>query len=139
MRSDPDRGLHNHPFTSVALVLAGGYWEDRLLGFDENQMTIKTRYLHPGSINRIDRHCFHRLSIPKVQVLNGSDSVYIQPVSYSLFICKYIPNKSWGFLNQYDPLVESDGMSRFVFRKHGNTRKDNYWWKSAPKGKFLIQ
>ncbi len=68
--SDPGPEVHNHPWRlSVALILAGGYWEERLAG---RVVTIdgpgapvtKMRWMGPGSINVIRDTDYHRLIIP---------------------------------------------------------------------------
>ena len=58
LRSDPDRGLHSHPFVAYAWILAGGYEEERILSFNEDGLVLSKRSLHPGSINKIDQHVF---------------------------------------------------------------------------------
>lgn len=130
LRSDPDRGLHSHPFDAYALVLSGGYWEERLQSIDEKGMVIRTKWLHPGAINGIDRHCFHRLQL-REEKENGA--VSYKP-SWSLFFCKYVPDKTWGFLRQYP----HEDTHMFMFRKH-TENSDRWWWKSAPKGKYTCR
>lgn len=76
-RGDDDRDLHSHPWsTSVALVLTGGYREEREDGFH-----IK----RPGSINIINAEDFHR-----VELLNPKQGCW------TLFVAG-TNTKEWGF------------------------------------------
>jgi len=84
--SDPDRGLHDHPWTSaVSLILSGSYREVRL---DESNQTKKIvdRELTAWDLNRLNGEDFHRI------VLLDKTPVW------TLFAHtgKY---KDWGFLN----------------------------------------
>lgn len=78
-RGDKDRELHNHPWLwSLALILAGGYVEERRQG----DAVIK-RTLGPGRINWISHDDYHR-----VELIDGD--------SWTLFIAG--PKvSSWGF------------------------------------------
>lgn len=76
-RGDADRDLHSHPWSlSVAIVLAGGYREEREDGIRE---------FTPGSINVIRHDDFHR-----VDLLNPAMG------SWSLFVAG-AKTGSWGF------------------------------------------
>ncbi len=130
LRSDPDKGLHNHPFVAYAWILAGGYEEERIISFNEDGVVLSKRFLHPGSINKIDQHVFHRLKLEKVKTRHG----YVQPTSWSLFVAKYIENQSWGFLKPYDS-IHPDKLHYFIFSQAGTAEIDHDWWKTAPKGK----
>lgn len=59
-RGDGDRDLHNHPWsTSVSLLLAGGYREERF-GPDG---TVVSRVKRPGDVNVIKGDDFHRVDL----------------------------------------------------------------------------
>ncbi len=76
-RGDEDRDQHNHPWdASVALVLAGGYREER---------GNETHVYKPGSVNVIKGDDFHRVDLldPK----KGSWSLFIAGRNV----------QSWGF------------------------------------------
>ena len=107
--SDPDRGLHDHPWDhALSLVLAGGYHEIRGVAPDR---TI-TRFVAPWRINRLTGATFHRV------VLRD------QRPAWTLFL--HGPRrKGWGFLQngEYRPMAQ-DGAE---FRHRD-------WWKSAPTG-----
>lgn len=66
-RGDADRDLHNHPWDlSVAIVLAGGYREER---GDE------IRVVRPGTINVIRADDFHRVDLLNPEM--GSWSLFV--------------------------------------------------------------
>lgn len=66
-RSDHDRDQHNHPWNfSVALVLAGGYHEER---------GDYSRICKPGAINVIRHDDFHRVELLKPK--EGSWSLFV--------------------------------------------------------------
>jgi hypothetical protein len=79
-RSDEDRELHNHPWDkSVALILKGGYHEEREDGF---------RTFRPGDINVISKDDYHRVEL-----------LYPKKGSWSLFIAGKNVG-SWGFKDE---------------------------------------
>jgi hypothetical protein len=99
-RGDDDLELHNHPWTwSVALILAGGYREERRVGDD-----VIVRQLRPFSINVIRGTDFHR-----VDLYNNE--------AWSLFVAGPQTGLSWGFWNRltrtFTPWRE------FINRKRG--------------------
>jgi hypothetical protein len=78
--SDPDRGLHDHPWPwAFSVILSGWYYEHRRGNFRE------VRWL-----NLITGDTFHRVILP-----NG-------PV-WILFAHRARRSKEWGFLRAYDP------------------------------------
>jgi hypothetical protein len=59
-RGDADRELHNHPWRwSLALILSGGYVEERRRGD-----AVETRFIRPGRLNWIGHDDFHRVDLP---------------------------------------------------------------------------
>lgn len=112
--SDDERNVHDHPWRwSAALVLAGGYLEERLTHFDPNTgWGSRFRRLFPGRINYINPRAFHRITAPK-------------PDTWTLFMHgKRI--KSWGFLEKTDR-----GLEYLLPAKCRGHRK---WWQTAPIG-----
>lgn len=80
-RGDKDRDLHNHPWDmSVAVVLQGGYIEEREDGF---------RTHRTGSINIIRKDDYHRVEL-----------LYPKKGSWSLFIAGKNVG-SWGFRDNH--------------------------------------
>lgn len=66
-RSDDDRDQHNHPWgTSLALVLAGGYHEER---------GDYSRIVKPGRFNLIRHDDYHRVDLLKPE--EGSWSLFL--------------------------------------------------------------
>lgn len=89
--ADTERNVHDHPWGwAFALVLAGGYQEERLQYFDlkSDGWVSKNRNIHRGKINVINAPVFHRI---------GS----AEPETYTLFV--HGPRiKGWGFLESFD-------------------------------------
>lgn len=66
-RGDADRDQHNHPWDlSVAIVLAGGYREER---------GTETRVVLPGTVNVIRGDDFHRVDL--LNLVMGSWSLFV--------------------------------------------------------------
>ncbi|MGD2119521.1 MAG: hypothetical protein PVG66_14260 [Chromatiales bacterium] len=119
--SDPDRGLHDHPWkAAVSLILAGSYRELRLIEQGGQQQVIE-RIMSAWRLNRLKGDDFHRI------VLHDEAT----PV-WTLFAHtgKY---KDWGFLN-----VAENGEPSFVSHESVAREEDHrLWWKTAPKGKYI--
>jgi len=120
LASDPDRGLHDHPWDrAFGMVLSGGYRELRFAGHDDGEQVV-ARELRPGAINRIRGEDFHRIVLPA------------EREAWTLFghTRKY---KDWGFVTlgeagerRYQPhdVVTNDG-------------DHHQWWRTAPRGRQL--
>ncbi len=97
-RSDDDREQHNHPWdVSAALVLAGGYHEER---------GDHSRILKPGSVNVIRNGDYHRVELldPKA----GSWSLFVAGRNIG----------SWGFRD--DDTGEHIDHRDYIARKFGS-------------------
>lgn len=110
--SDPDRGLHDHPWgRSLSLVLVGGYREVRRRG----TQAARCRSLEPWRLNYIRGSDFHRI------VLDPGEE------AWTLFL-HGARTKGWGFL------------INGAYRPHA-CDKDDYpqraWWTTAPSGREL--
>lgn len=110
--SDPDRGLHDHPWDrSVSLVLAGGYREVR--------RTIKSgarcRQIDPWRLNYIRGNDFHRI------VLDPGEE------AWTLFM-HGARTKGWGFLRNGMYLSHTQDKDDYPLRQ---------WWATAPTGRQL--
>ena len=114
--SDPDRGLHDHPWgRAVSLVLRGGYREIRFA--DASAQQTCERRIRAGRLNFLRGEDFHRVLLE-----DGRPA-------WTLFI--HGPRcKGWGFLQrgQYTPMARDAGEFR---------HRD--WWKQAPKGRAVRQ
>lgn len=104
--SDPDRGLHDHPWSfALALVLSGGYDELRL----DAAGASRRRRIRPGRLNLLRGETHHRV------VLRGRPA-------WTLFV--HGPRvKGWGFLREGERTVMAADAASFRHRD---------WWKTAP-------
>jgi len=116
--SDPDRGLHDHPWgRAVSLVLSGGYDEIRFADADghgdRHPLGTRTRRIGPGRLNWLRGSDYHR-----VVLRDGRPA-------WTLFL--HGPRiKGWGFLRHGDYLPMARDATEFRHRD---------WWKEAPKGR----
>ncbi len=112
--SDPDRGLHDHPWSrAVSLVLSGGYDEMRPVA--GNLGPAESRFIRPWRFNFLRGEDFHRV------ILRGK-----QP-AWTLF--SHGPRvKGWGFLQDGELRVMAQDACEFRHRD---------WWKSAPAGREM--
>lgn len=86
-QSDPDRDLHNHPWRwSFSLILAGGYYEERLVENGEHRLTKITLDRKAPGINYITGDTFHRVVLKDVK--NGAWTIF----------CSGPEVKDWGFM-----------------------------------------
>lgn len=119
LRSDPDLGLHDHPWPwAVALPLAGGYREERACG----PMWHRIRHRLPGLAYFLRGYDFHR--------------VLVEPgaTSWSLFVTGANGFKPWGFLR---PAVDEGGaLFGFNFVRIPSQSAEQ-WWLTAPRGRAL--
>lgn len=118
--SDPDRGLHDHPWRwAMSIILRGWYYEATRQGMR------KVRWL-----NFLTGDTFHRVILwpPGTQ---GDVYDYVTPSEvWSLFIVPAKDVKPWGFLRD-------QGQRGQVFTPfdYGPAGKPTHWWKHAPKGR----
>lgn len=90
--SDDERQVHDHPWTtSLALILAGGYLEERVTALCPDYGWLSVfRTMFPGRVNVIRQRDFHRITRPK-------------PETWTLFM--HGPRvKSWGFYERFQDL-----------------------------------
>jgi hypothetical protein len=109
--SDPDRGLHDHPWGhAVSLVLVGGYDEIRAIGDLPDRVEVRT--VAPGRVNRLRGCDYHR-----VVLRDGAPA-------WTLFL--HGPRvKGWGFWHAGSVHSMAKDVSEFRHRD---------WWKQAPTG-----
>lgn len=97
--SDPDRGLHDHPWGwACALVLTGGYLERRLVSVDRANglLSIVENYHKPCRLNIIRGDDFHRVILP------GNRE------AWTLFVHGK-RTKGWGFLKTGGGAIKHQG------------------------------
>lgn len=137
--SDPDRGLHDHPWPwAVALVLSGFYIEERR-GNERDEATprlagmLDSLHIKPEGVvrrrvrwlNLLTGDSFHRVILPRER-----DEVW------TLFAHRATNVKSWGFIRP----IKIDDLSGHVWSPYSYPGgKDKQWWKSAPVGKFCTR
>ena len=130
--SDPDRGLHDHPWGwAASFVLFGGYHELRLAGWDmeSRQISIFTRYIKRWRLNFIKGDDYHRI------LLDENKTVW------TLFV--HGPRrKGWGFLEYSSEIMPPPLPSRHVFvqyRPYVFDRRwdEQQWWRYVPRGHQL--
>jgi hypothetical protein len=127
--ADTERNVHDHPWSwAAALVLAGGYREERLRYFDLKRggWASKNKNLYPGKVNRISASTFHRIGEAK-------------PETYTLFV-HGARVKGWGFLESFE---HTGGRGTKPSVKPGVMYHQPYdltvsdWHKTAPEGRFV--
>lgn len=114
--SDPDRGLHDHPWSwAFSLVLSGWYLEERRSLLNDGLAQRPVRWF-----NVLTGDSFHRVILPP-----GVGSCW------TLF-CHSAENvKSWGFMRPY-PNAHTMLWSRYAYTGGSMTK----WWLSALPGRF---
>lgn len=106
-RGDDDAALHSHPWRwSLAIVLAGGYSEERKKGQEVVRVTHK-----PGSLNFIRADDFHRVDL-------------LEEDSWSLFIAGPISG-SWYFWDRVTKMRAE--WIDFINWKRGHAQ-DDVWF-----------
>ncbi len=112
--SDPDRGLHDHPWPwAVGLIVSGEYVEQRLFRSDSIARVVERR-LGLGRFNVIRKKDFHRLLIAQPQQ------------TWTLF-AHGRKTSDWGFINA----------DTLQYRHHNSMTGDvshSRWWCTALKG-----
>jgi len=121
--SDPDRGLHDHPWKwALSLILSGGYTELKIRkGFASYLCSFKRK---PGRFNYISGNTFHRVLLNQKQE------------AWSLF-AHGERIKDWGFLT-YETRDEMNGQMykpRYYPVNLSVERKQNEHWWSRPDSK----
>lgn len=138
LASDPDRGLHDHPWRwALSLLLCGWYLEERrgyaspvlrrldakMAAMGLRQEGVHTRQVH--WVNWLRGDDFHRVVLP-----------YGVREVWTLFMHRSGPNaKPWGFLRHRKGNVFS-----YVEHATGNTESDSEGWvRTAPKAREVRQ
>lgn len=125
--SDPDRGLHDHPWRKAhSIILSGWYWEETRSG------TRKVRWF-----NSLTGDTFHRVVLPcsRTGGVCADHGWLRHPPAvlpcWTLFFHTADNVKPWGFLQ---PMNTFKGCA--VFTPHSYTREGSQkdWWLTAPTG-----
>lgn len=129
LRSDPDRGLHDHPYPwAIAVPLAGGYVEERMVGFNAMGPVGRRIRRRPFVPYLLTGNAFHRLHVAEGRT------------SWSLFI--HGPRvKLWGFLRPVkavdwgNPEATAIAFAHRCFRTQVNDGDE--WMLDAPRGRAV--
>lgn len=135
--SDPDRGLHDHPWArAYSFILNGWYWEQTRSGIRPVRW-----------FNTLVGDNFHRVVLPQrktpyYEYIQGRKTIvgYLDTLQYqpcwTLFIHKVGDVKPWGFLR---PETFKNGIPcrtcRQIFEPYEYTREGSQknWWLTAPR------
>ena len=119
--SDPDRGLHDHPWSKAySLILSGWYWEETRCG------TRQVRWF-----NSLTGDTFHRVVLPDDPT--WSDGFNEQPC-WTLFFHRAGNVKPWGFWREVDQSAFPDAayFEPYTYQREGSQQE---WWKTAKPGR----
>lgn len=120
--SDPDRGIHDHPWDSKSFIVSGGYLEKRLIQKEGKEHVI-LRDVKPLTFNTIGKNDFHQIILKK------------KTPAWTLFY--HGPRvKHWGFQyykNKQDNSTEIEKGSFVAYQDKSNPEEK--WEKTAPLGK----
>ena len=107
-RGDDDAELHDHPWRwSFALILSGGYREERRIGTSEH---VRVRLVRPGTINVIRGDDYHRVDL-------------LSDEAWSLFVAGPQTGKTWSFWDRVTGAVTP--WREFITRKRGPGWKES--------------
>lgn len=95
--SDPDRGLHDHPWSWAFAIILSGWYQDKRRGVTRN-----VRFF-----NRLSGDTFHR-----VILVNG-------PV-WTIFAHRTKRIKEWGFLRD-------KGQLGIIYKRHTSSPEEQWW------------
>lgn len=114
---DADEWVHDHPWGwSLAIVLTGGYLEERLTWFDpQHGWRKRFRWVRAGRLNLIRARDFHRI-------------LEAHPETWTLFI--HGPRvKGWGFL------FKAENRDLVHYHQPYDTRANANWERTALPGR----
>lgn len=117
VESDPDRGLHDHPWPwAFSIILAGSYEEHRRSG----ARTVRW-------FNWLTGDNFHRVVLHRY--LNTNEPRHV----WTMFAHRTRRTKEWGFLREeWDCL--SPTYRRISYRPH-KPGIEECWWRTVPRGR----
>lgn len=146
--SDPDRGMHDHPWQwALSIILSGWYYEER-------RDTLPGRPRMVRRLNWLRGDTFHRVLLPRDQAAItawgrpaeptddfGIDSERLPAECWSLFLHRVGHAKQWGFFRPLD-VGDGKGGSRkgalwAPVTYPGGGSQSGEWWRTAPTGKAV--
>lgn len=127
--SDPDRGLHDHPWSKAySLILSGWYFEETRSG------TRKVRWF-----NSLTGDTFHRVVLPvSTWRTQGGGGKFDRPdPCWTLFFHKAGDVKPWGFLKAIDGRFSggmyTEGSAIFEPYTYAREGSQKDWWLTAKR------
>lgn len=123
--SDPDRGLHDHPWSKAhSIILSGWYWEETRSG------TRQVRWF-----NSLTGDTFHRVVLPSWTSPLDLPSMRREQPCWTLFFHRTGKVKPWGFLSEYATSARNENDGMMLFKPHDYSRegRQDNWWLKAPK------
>lgn len=122
--SDPDRGLHDHPWPKAySIILSGWYWEELRSG------RRKVRWF-----NSLTGDTFHRVVLPEI-VSETNEGMYFHPrFCWTLFFHTVGDTKAWGFWHD-----KENGDATFTKFHYPGGVKNTDWHHSALPGRFITR
>jgi len=120
--SDPDRGLHDHPWRlAFSLILSGFYFEETRAG------TRVVRWF-----NWLTGDSFHRVVLPfHTKQITQTAADYTGPIVQCWTLFFHGPNvKPWGFWRPI-PFSPMATFEPYTYQREGQQDK---WWKTARRG-----
>ncbi len=119
--SDPDRGLHDHPWQrAFSIILAGWYWEETRRKFGKGQLR-KVRWY-----NSLTGDTFHRVVLP--YTVEPHEWYATQKHCWTLFFHTADDVKEWGFLRQMGDPYDAQIFTPYTYAREG---KKAEWWKTS--------
>lgn len=116
--SDPDRGLHSHPWPwACSVKLSGWYLEERLSPHPDESNLLRAA----PRVHWLAGTSFHRVVLP----LGATEC-------WTLFIHSRERATWWGFLTR-----RGDKFDYTPYRYPENSPNIDGWWKLAPKGAYF--
>ena len=147
--SDPERGMHDHPWPwAASLVLSGSYLEERR-GLERHAITQSMARLfgtegttrhHVRWFNWLLGDNFHRVVLCKgtKRILDDDGNhigyTHYEKPCWTLFCHRAVHSKPWGFLRPME------GHTAVMWVPHnypgnGAAGASGAWWETAPKGR----
>jgi hypothetical protein len=113
IKSDPGRGLHNHPWQSAVSWVISGYYQETRMADAKHQNQLIKRKINSGQLNKINGSIFHRIDLTP-----GKEC-------WSIFMHSR-PVNDWGFMQSEK--------KRFAYHDHNKIlQSKSYpnWWETA--------
>lgn len=123
--SDPDRGLHCHPWRiAFSIILSGWYWEETSYG------THKVKWF-----NWLVGDSKHRVVLPfdhkKLAFFDAAEMKYCAIPCWTLFFHKDVNAKKWGFSRDAEQFGFGAGSEVFIPFVSERKEGDAPWWTTA--------